>query len=417
MGLLKQNNRQYYASKKTFTSDGTAKYRMSTNPDDFHKHHDFLGQAPLANPNVKLYIDGEYYAQEVVDDTLATGTPPPLPTILRWYFLYDPASDWRWHIEFNASYLPASGVTIDVEVNNSLLLSPGTLVTEEIKSYQVTSLEDIISNFMTAYVGEDKIIGRVNRTDVQFHAMRGLQEMSFDTFKSCKSQEIEVPASLVMLLPQDYVNYVKVSRVDSTGIKRVLYQAKETSNPRAIRQKSNGDYEFNADPNATAGDVYDDEGNLIYEKNSDTWDSYKSATVATDQNYNYDNDTYWPLDGNRYGLNPSHAQVNGSYFIDCNSNQIHFSSNISGETVILDYISDSLGTDREMVVHKFAEEAMYKWITYAILSTRANIPEYIVQRYKKERFAETRKAKLRLSNIKLEELTQVLRGKSKLIKH
>jgi len=60
---------------------------------------------------------------------------------------------------------------------------------------------------------------------------------------------------------------------------------------------------------------------------------------------------------------------------------------------------------------------MYKWITYAILSTRANIPEYIVQRYKKERFAETRKAKLRLSNIKLEELTQILRGKSKLIKH
>ena len=38
-------------------------------------------------------------------------------------------------------------------------------------------------------------------------------------------------------------------------------------------------------------------------------------------------------------------------------------------------------------------------------------------RYKKERFAETRKAKLRLSNFKLEELIQILRGKSKHIKH
>ena len=36
---------------------------------------------------------------------------------------------------------------------------------------------------------------------------------------------------------------------------------------------------------------------------------------------------------------------------------------------------------------------------------------------KKERFAETRKAKLRLSNLKIEELTQVLRGGSKRIKH
>jgi len=85
--------------------------------------------------------------------------------------------------------------------------------------------------------------------------------------------------------------------------------------------------------------------------------------------------------------------------------------------VILDYISDSLGTDEEMKVHKFAEEAMYKCIAYAILSTRANIPEYIIRRYKKERFAETRKAKLRLSNIKLEEITQIFRGKSKQIKH
>ena len=70
-----------------------------------------------------------------------------------------------------------------------------------------------------------------------------------------------------------------------------------------------------------------------------------------------------------------------------------------------------------MQVHKFAEEAMYKSIAYAILSTRVGIQEYVVRRYKKERFAAIRNAKLRLSNLKLEELTQILRGKSKQIKH
>ena len=94
------------------------------------------------------------------------------------------------------------------------------------------------------------------------------------------------------------------------------------------------------------------------------------------------------------------------------------SSNISGKTVILDYISDSLGTEGEMQVHKFAEEAIYKHIAYAILSSSSNpIHQQLAPRFKKERFAETRKAKLRLSNIKLEEITQVLRGKSKQIKH
>jgi len=60
---------------------------------------------------------------------------------------------------------------------------------------------------------------------------------------------------------------------------------------------------------------------------------------------------------------------------------------------------------------------MYKWIIYGCISARIDIPEYVVKRFKKEKFAETRKAKIRLSNIKLEEITQILRGKSKQIKH
>ena len=97
-------------------------------------------------------------------------------------------------------------------------------------------------------------------------------------------------------------------------------------------------------------------------------------------------------------------------------NVINFGSSLAGKTITLHYVSDGLGTDSEMVVHKFCEEACYKHIAYAILSTKSNIPEYIVQRYKKERFAETRKAKIRLSNIKIEEFTQVLKGLSKPIK-
>ena len=70
-----------------------------------------------------------------------------------------------------------------------------------------------------------------------------------------------------------------------------------------------------------------------------------------------------------------------------------------------------------MIVHKFAEEAMYKCIAYAILCTKSNIQEYIVRRFKQQKFAAVRTAKLRLSNLKIEELTQTLRGKSKVIKH
>ncbi len=77
--------------------------------------------------------------------------------------------------------------------------------------YQFVSLSDIITGFMIQYVGESKILTKVNRNDVQYYAMRAIQEFSYDTFKSVKSQEITVPNTLKMILPQDYVNYSKIS--------------------------------------------------------------------------------------------------------------------------------------------------------------------------------------------------------------
>ena len=45
------------------------------------------------------------------------------------------------------------------------------------------------------------------------------------------------------------------------------------------------------------------------------------------------------------------------------------------------------------------------------------IPEYIVNRFKRERRAAMRNAKLRLSNVKLAEIAATMRNKSKQIKH
>ena len=89
--------------------------------------------------------------------------------------------------------------------------------------YQFVTLDHIINAFMIAYVGEGKIISKVSRTDVQFHAMRAIQELSYDVFRSIKSQEIEVPNTLKMVLPQDYVNYVNLSWIDDYGIQHPIF--------------------------------------------------------------------------------------------------------------------------------------------------------------------------------------------------
>lgn len=153
------------------------------------------------------------------------------------------------------------------------------------------------------------------------------------------------------------------------------------------------------------------------ENESITSKNYQAATPSENNNDDYEDDTYWPLYGERYGLEPSLAQTNGSFYIDERKGCIYFSSNIAGKTVILDYISDSLGDDSEMLVHKFAEDAMYKSILSDVMSTRRNVGVGQQMYLKRQKAAAVRKAKLRLSNIKLEELTQILRGRSKWIKH
>lgn len=278
--------------------------------------------------------------------------------------------------------------------------------------YQFVTLDDIISSFMVVYTGEGKLISRVSRTDVQFHGMRAIQELSYDVLRSHKAFEQEVPSTLVMPLPQDYVNYTKIVRVDSNGIEKPLYPTGKTSNPFPIKQDSNNAYVFSgsdldAQSDTTASNPY----------TSDTRDKFNNIEPSN-IDYEYDDRSNIRFDnrGRRYGLDPQHAQINGTFYIDNSTGFIHFGSDLAGETIILKYVSDGLGTDAEMVVHKFCEEAVYKYILYGVVSSRSNMPEYIVQRFKKEKFAEARKAKIRLSNIKMEEFTQVLKGLSKPIK-
>ena len=380
MALFTGTQQQYYSfQKKSFTADGvTVNFTIAN------------AFAAISSPSVlnyNIYFDG------VLQDA---------PGVL-YNLLFTPADGW--HIQFLTG-APANGIVIEVEHKET-----------PFNNYQITSLDSIVNQFMFAYVGEDNIISKVRRNQVAFHAQRAIQELSFDTFKSCKAQEIEIPASLTMVLPHDYVNYVKITWSDSAGVEHIIYPTSKTSNPFNIKQNTDGSYSFDIDDDTTVQtSALDDTDELIPASESDTWSNYKGTTPNENQD-DFDDDNWWPHMGNRHGLDPQHAQANGSFYIDCLKGIIHFSSNLSGETVILHYISDGLGTDDEMVVHKFAEEAIYKWIAYGILSTRINTPEYIINRFKKEKFAETRKAKLRLSNIKLEEITQILRGKSKQIKH
>ena len=101
---------------------------------------------------------------------------------------------------------------------------------EYLGNYQYISIKDIIANFTAVYVGENKILANVLDGDITYHAHRALQELSYDTLKSCKTQEIILPPSLQMPLPHDYVNYTKITWSDNNGIEHIIYPTSKTGN-------------------------------------------------------------------------------------------------------------------------------------------------------------------------------------------
>jgi hypothetical protein len=120
--------------------------------------------------------------------------------------------------------------------------------------------------------------------------------------------------------------------------------------------------------------------------------------------------------GQLFGLEPEYGNINGYFNINEREGKMSFSANLVDKIIVFEYISDGLSTNLETRVPKLAEEAMYAYIIHALISTRINQPEYVVQRLRREKSAKLRNAKIRLSNIKLDEIVQVMRGKSKWIK-
>ena len=289
----------------------------------------------------------------------------------------------------------------------------GDTVQENYGSYAYTSLNDVINGFIATYVGEHKLIGDVKRTDVIFHAKRGLQEFSYDTLKSVKSQEITIPPSLGVTIPQDYVNYVSLAYIDQLGVRHPIYPANNlTSSPYEVPlQDEAGDYTMD-----NTGDLL--EGTSI---TNERWGEANDRLL----NGNITFDDYWaygsyltgnPFYGQRYGNDPQNSQRNGWFNMNERDGTIAFSSNLKDRLIILDYISDGLAYDLDSRIPKMAEDALYAHILYSILAGRINQPEYVIQRLKRDRSAKLRNAKIRLSNIKLSEIVQVMRGKSKWIK-
>ena len=284
-------------------------------------------------------------------------------------------------------------------------------------SYQYVKLEDIVNNFLLMHTGNHSLINNEERYKIIFHAKRAIQELNYDAFKEVKVLELSVADSLRYVLPDDYVNWVRIS-LYKDGWLRPLTENIQAISSNAYLQDHQGNI------------LFDQNGNILRPQYSDIdFDrlTKMKKSIYLNQGNQFNGVEGWYFEGMWYfdygintafGLNTETANFNPTFKIDKKAGVINFDSTMAGEICILEYVSDGMesGDNSLITVNKLFEQYIYAAIKYEILNSKFNVQQYVLERAKKDRRALLANAKIRISNLHPGRLLMNLRGMDKIIK-
>lgn len=261
-----------------------------------------------------------------------------------------------------------------------------------------TPLNQIITDFLIT-LDEDDYLSTVDDTTVRTLALRGIREMGFDASKKVKSLKLAVEANDTVILPEDFVDMVKIGVVGEDGLVYVFAENKNinasfkyslTASGNRYDTDGDGLSEIEESKGATAG------SGLVPSSNID--DSVESYIF---QNFLYDNGG-----GRLYGIGGGHHV--GEYRINYDQNRIEISKERSFSEIVMEYIADE-ARSKNPSVHVYLEEALRGYIYYKLIERKASVPANEKARARAEYYNELRKGKARLSNFTKDEALKTIR--------
>ena len=279
-------------------------------------------------------------------------------------------------------------------------LGSGGAASENHGSYQYISLKDIVRNYMLMHVGEDSQVDNVPAYKVRFTAKQAVKELNYDAFKSTKIVEDVIEPSLKYIMPSDYVDFIRVSKL----VDGVMYPMTENRNAMAadVYLRDNSD-EI----------LFDNAGEVLLANSSDLEQSRINNTSTIETETTEECSRY--SIGGRYGMDTALANGNPTFKVNKAAGVIDFDSTMSGATIILEYISDGMegGNDSLVVINKFFERYIYAYITYELLDSKFGIADGIKTRARQKQRALYRNARVRMNGMSQIDLLMTFRGKNK----
>lgn len=274
------------------------------------------------------------------------------------------------------------------------------------ESYVYISLEQMINNFMANNVGDHLVLNNFTRYQVIYQFKQALKQFTFDVLREVKAIELELGDTLEITLPPDYVNYVRISWLNTRTGEFVPMTENFTSDPfvRGYLQAHNYDILFDDEGYPLEGTSFTETINdgLTYNREHQLREGYRHYCM---ENY-----------GDRVAPNfSSTKRFDGVFKIDTRNKKIHFSSDVLHKAVILEYISDGLeySNSDDIKINKLAETALIAMVYAELLEMQVGIPEYKIREARKKSNTLFHNAKIKCANIKIPQIAQLMKRMKK----
>ncbi|WP_395073875.1 hypothetical protein [Flavobacterium sp.] len=228
--------------------------------------------------------------------------------------------------------------------------------------YQYTTLKDIVDNMLLEANEDDSYLKNVKRSKIVNHARQAIRTVSRQAASDVLAIEITVPDTLFWVLPQDYVNYARVSVV-------VLDEVTGTLRLHAL--------DVNEKINTAIGYLQDNNGDLLFDNLG------QILTADSSNGYNLLFKSYSFSGGYQPMLNTSKLSKFGEFVIDERRGCILFGSELMDKEIVIEYVSDGLQADlkeEEITVHQYLRDCIQDWIYFACIERKRNVPANEKQR-------------------------------------
>lgn len=221
--------------------------------------------------------------------------------------------------------------------------------------YQFITMSDLMDDLMLETTDPDSYLVNIPRHKILKTLKDGIRFTNRHTRRIVHAIEVTVPDTGWMPLPQNYVDWLRLSVVDQDLRLQPL--------------------NINNSINTAVGYLQDHEGEILFDNDGGILEADSSNVYATPYKKYQFTDS---LRGGFHTLDTSKLSRFGEFKIDEQVGTIAFSSNLINREIVMEYISDGVDLEEinesEIQIHKDLRDVIYEYTYSHCIATRRNVP-------------------------------------------